>query len=474
MPLSIALTVGTTGSGTGNGPFPPTYPGLANGFVDATATPLGVVTGAASPSAFFGGTVIAVANDEANTQFTFAMLGTYDQTYIGPITYTDGSTIFNPTQAGFVQTLLNGQTVSQWIWQMPAGTPALITGTLVVADSADQFITFVGESPSSTVIELSWSNALITLPASYKLYRGVAGVSPTLYQTLAASATSYDDIDLTASTQYTYYLVATYADGTVATSITLNLFTPASGISNTFNCDCEPLPSLPSARTLADLRKSVLIRSGYAAQAANPPPGMVLLVNEFLQDAQRQLYRQHDEFHTKRMYAWQMQINQRYYGIDQDESGCRVLDPLNIEWVGFEDLNQAWYQLIAGINPLLYTRAQISTGWPTHYEIRSCIEIFPAPKANYTLWIKGHFGLDPFVADTDYTTIDSEAIFLLALAMTKAHYGQADAQAIFTQADNYTKYLVAKQHGTKRYVPRTYVETAMTPPLFLPTVQGGP
>ena len=193
-----------------------------------------------------------------------------------------------------------------------------------------------------------------------------------------------------------------------------------------------------------------------------------------MQDAQRQLYRQHDEFHTKRMYAWQMQINQRYYGIDQDESGCRVLDPLNIEWVGFEDLNQAWYQLIAGINPLLYTRAQISTGWPTHYEIRSCIEIFPAPKANYTLWIKGHFGLDPFVADTDYTTIDSEATFLLALAMFKAHYGQADAQAIFTQADNYTKYLVAKQHGTKRYVPRTYVETAMTPPLFLPTVQGGP
>jgi hypothetical protein len=116
----------------------------------------------------------------------------------------------------------------------------------------------------------------------------------------------------------------------------------------------------------------------------------------------------------------------------------------------------------------MYTRAQISTGWPTHYEIRSCIEIFPAPKAAYTLWIKGRFGLDPFVADTDCTTVDSEAVYLLACGLVKSHYGQIDAQSMLTQAANYTKYLVAGQHNTRRYVPRTTMDRPMTPPKFLP------
>lgn len=242
--------------------------------------------------------------------------------------------------------------------------------------------------------------------------------------------------------------------------------------SSVFNCDCESIP-LPAdgytIDTLANLRQRVLIRAGYAAQAANPPPGMVLLVNEFLRDAQNQLYRQHFEKRLRRLYSWPMVVNQRYYGFSQTfGADCRVMNPLAVDWVGFEDCNQAWYPLICGIDPVLYTRAQISTGWPTHYEIRSCIEIFPAPRSAYTLWVKGLFGLDPFVADTDCTTVDAEAVYLLATGMLKAHYSQPDAGALLTQALSYTKYLVAGQHDTRRYVPRTRVQTPMTPPRFLP------
>lgn len=239
-----------------------------------------------------------------------------------------------------------------------------------------------------------------------------------------------------------------------------------------FNCDCESIP-LPAdgytTDTLANLRTRVAIRAGYAAQASNLPAGMISLINEFLRDAQNQIYRTYFAKRLTRLYSWPMDINQRYYGFDATNGvDCRVLDPNSVDWVGFEDLNQAWYPLVCGIDPVLYTRAQISTGWPTHYEIRNCIEIFPAPRAAYTLWVKGRFGLDPFTSDANTTTVDAEAVYLLATGMLKAHYGQPDAQLLLTQASNYIKYLVAGQHDTRRYVPRTRVQTPMTPPRFLP------
>ena len=114
-----------------------------------------------------------------------------------------------------------------------------------------------------------------------------------------------------------------------------------------------------------------------------------------------------------------------------------------ITWVGFEDLNQAWYNLIEGIPPEYYTRANINFGWPARYEIKSCIEIFPAPQAAYTLWVKGYFGaLMPFVdgstnEDENYTSFDGELVFLLALANAKAARGQPDAQVVASQATSY-------------------------------------
>ncbi|MDE2098510.1 MAG: fibronectin type III domain-containing protein [Patescibacteria group bacterium] len=472
MPLSIALTVGVDAS---SGPFPPTYPANASGFVAAASNPSGSSTGAITPATYFGAPIVAIANDAAGagaTQLLVALAGTYDQSFIGSVTTPDGK-VYAPTAASYLSTLVNGGAVTVWIWALASGGSALASGTVTIGDTGDTLVNLEGLAQSSTEIQLSWTNVGPTPPASYQLWRGVASAVPTLYQTLAGTVTSYNDTALTASQQYNYYVVATYSDGTNAYSAELNLWTPASGVSNTFNCNCtSPAPDGWQVDTLANLRKRVAIRCGYAAQAANLPPGMASLINEFLRTAQNQLYRQHNEFRNKRMFAWQMEPNIRYYGLTQDESGCGALDPLSVEWVGFEDLNQAWYYLTAGIDPVMYTRAQISTGWPTNYEIRQCIEIFPAPRAPYTLWIKGRFGLTSFVNDTDVTTIDSECIYLLASGFLKQHYGQVDAASLMTQAENYTKQLVAGSHLTKRYVPRTHVERSMTPPRFLPLGNG--
>lgn len=472
MSLNLAITVAAT---VGAGPFPPSYAAGAYGFVAAGSNPGAATAGTCAPGAFFEGNILAICNEKqvAPQQLLVAIAGTRDSTFLSTVLYTDGVTSFDQaTAAVFEVTSVNGNPVSVWIWNLPVGVGALTNGTIVLGNSRDQFLALTGAAISSTEIDLSWTKQVSQVPTNFLLYRGVSGAVPTLYQTLAGNVLSFNDTSLAANTPYAYYLQATLTDGTVVPATpTLTINTPVSGISATFNCNCEATP-LPAdgftIDSLASLRRRMIIRCGYGAQVNNPPPGLVTTMNEYLRDAQNQLYRVHWEDRLVRMYAWQMVPNIRYYNLAQDESGCRRVDPLKIQWIGFEDLNQAWYPLIYGIDPVLYTRAQISTGWPTHVEIRSCIEIFPAPRAAYTLWIKGSFGLDPFAADTDNTTIDAEAVYLLACGLYKAAFSQPDAETVLTQASNWVKYLVASRHRSRRYVPRTRVQTPMTPPRFLP------
>jgi hypothetical protein len=264
--------------------------------------------------------------------------------------------------------------------------------------------------------------------------------------------------------------------GTTAQDLTVTL----EDLTDDFNCDCTTgiiagtVATQFGLATLGALRRRMMIRLGYAAQADKLPPGMKDFCNEYLSDAQIQIEKKFKALNMQRFFRWTMQRGQRYYGLDKSEGGCAaLLDPYQITWVGFEDLNRAWYELIEGIPPVYYTRANINFGWPARYEIRQCIEIFPAPQAPYTLWIKGQFGLSPFVTgqtdeDTNLTTFDSELVFLLALANAKASKGQVDAQAVMSQATTYLGALVAGSHGTTRYVPKSKTQNPATPPRFLP------
>jgi hypothetical protein len=469
MPLPTTLTTGTTLIA---GPFAPNYAAGCYGFIAAPSNPSGDSAGALSAANYYGAPIVAIANDSqaTPTQLIVALEGDYDQTFLGTFTDTHGN-VWLPTAAAFIVDTVNELQITSWTWQL-GGLPGLANGALSFADTPDILIDLTAVTTASTEIDLAWTN---TGPgsgiANYLLYRGVAGAAPTLYQTLPNNQVLYSDTGLAANTEYCYYVTAVYTNGQIATSSQIQVTTPAPGVAAAFNCNCEAQP-LPAdgfmVDTLGNLRNRVAIRCGYGQVANNLPSGISQELNERLRDAQMQLYRQHSEYRTKRLYAWQMVVNQRYYGFSADESGCRTLDPYSIDWVGFEDLNQAWYPLVCGIDPVLYTRAQISTGWPTHYEIRSCIEIFPAPRAAYTLWIKARFGLDPFVADTDCTTIDAEAVYLLAAGTYMTSKGHPEGASVMSQAANYTKYLVAGQHNTRRYVPRTRVQTPMTPPRFLP------
>lgn len=224
-----------------------------------------------------------------------------------------------------------------------------------------------------------------------------------------------------------------------------------------FNHVCAD--GLPT-ETLTSLRDRLMVRLGYAAQIANYPPGMALLIDDFLRSAQVILYAQNPALHTERIFTWTLTAGTRYYDItnnDEQAGGpnqcTKVLsDYKPPTWVGFQDDNDAWIPMAEGIAPERYTNT--TQGRPDSYEIRQGIEIFPAPDSStYKLRIKGHFGLLAFSSDSDTSTLDAELVFTLALGNAKAHYGQRDAQSVLAQVTSYLKAVNAGSHGTARYIP---------------------
>lgn len=415
----------------------------------------------------FGSTLVYAATGGGNG-WEVLFLNLVDQTAFASVQFTDQNGDSHTFATDAVSDYFQGDNFTAWVWHgsgtdegyfVEGNTYALTFMSepvpAVLLDSA----TVVG----ATDVLLVWEPSGVTSPLtvqSYDVIRNgvdlVTGLDPTTL--------SYADSTEETNAEFAYQIRMHLSDGS---SVLSNTETVTTGdVSAEFNCDCE---TVSSYATLAELRVRMAIQCGYAAQAANLPAGMVAELNEYLFSAQRQLYYKFRAQRTERFFSWTMTPGLRYYGLDAAEGACTLqLDPLGITWVGFEDLNLAWYRLIEGIDPVYYTRANINFGWPTRYEIRSCIEIFPAPQAAYTLWIKGDIGLAPFVADADRTTFDDEAVLLYAIANWKSAKGKSDAERAMNQATARLSDLTARKHKTARYVPSTYVQNPATPPRFLP------
>lgn len=235
-----------------------------------------------------------------------------------------------------------------------------------------------------------------------------------------------------------------------------------------YNCACDD--ENPS-RTLSELRTELSARLGFAAMETLPP-GQSTLLTSFLQGAQRQLYRQYRVLRTERYFTWDMETGVRFYDLDANADECtKQLDARMITGVYISDQDAWWRPLVKGIPAECYSWENV-TGWPQRYEIRQCIEVWPAPSSDdLRLRIKGHFGLEAFEADGDQCTIDDEAVFLFALARAKAHYGQPDAANYQQDAMNYIKNLVAGAHETARYVPGEPIVLTPVPPVWVPNEQ---
>lgn len=145
-----------------------------------------------------------------------------------------------------------------------------------------------------------------------------------------------------------------------------------------------------------------------------------------------------------------------------------VLDQRELSWVGVSQGDVGWRPLSKPIPPQAYTSQ--TSGVPNWYDIREQIEIWPpSPDPTWLLRIKGYFTLGPFEVDTDVTTIDWQAVYLWALALTKAEYKRQDANSALARAQAYVGDLVAGSHGTARYIPGRIERGSVTRPVMTGT-----
>src|SRR5690606_4971153 len=158
-----------------------------------------------------------------------------------------------------------------------------------------------------------------------------------------------------------------------------------------YNCECDD--GLPTV-TLAQMRDQIARRLGFSAQVSMGvyPPGMADLLDDFIRSAHEFMYQRYTVLRQERFFTWNLVKAQRFYDLDANSDECaKELDPGKVRWVGISQGDDSWRPLVCGIDPALYTSSV--EGIPTHYEIRQCIEVWPAPAdATWKLRIKGAFG----------------------------------------------------------------------------------
>lgn len=249
-----------------------------------------------------------------------------------------------------------------------------------------------------------------------------------------------------------YFVLASSAGSATPAAVNGQTLTLTPDEVTSYNCACDEDGPIVTD-TLASLRRRMLIRLGFSAQAATPPPGMADLLDDFLRSAQVLLYNRYPATRSRRMFTWELRAGVRFYDLEANRGLCTLkLDGRRITWAGVSQGDDVWTPIICGIPPEAYTTR--SSGIVQWYEVRQCIEVWPPPSDDaWLLRIKGDVGLLPLVADTDRTTVDAEGVFLLALANAKAHYNKPDARDAGAQAQGFMRDLTAASHGTRRYIP---------------------
>jgi len=369
--------------------------------------------------------VLVSSNDTNNAGFNALTAG-----WSGTITTTVFGTLTNQFNGLTVSSLLFNTPLKKLILILPGTLPQTFFKSLTISD-----VTNPSDTDPVTVLSTNAAEYITSVDAS--------GNELTYFSWDFPSSTPI-------STGATYYVDVANDTATLTTS---------------FNCECV---DQNLNETLGALRRRMLVRLGYSAQADNPPPGMTDLLDDFLRSAQRVLYLRYKQFQIERFFKWTLVPNVRFYDFANNDDQCgKRLDARTVTGVWLKDLNNVWFDMRQGIPPAYYTSSAFP-GYPSRYEFRSCIEIFPAPSAAYEMYIKGRFGLDRLTQDADQTTVDSELVFLTALSRAKAHYNQPDASATAADANSYLAELIRSGHQGARYVPGVAPSAPWTKPHFLP------
>lgn len=207
-------------------------------------------------------------------------------------------------------------------------------------------------------------------------------------------------------------------------------------------------------KTLGEVRADIQIRLGFGAAGQ---AGIVntALIDSMIKSAQEQLYQQFDWVELRAINERVTGSNQQFYDYPIDCNSERILG-MWVLWGG------QYMPMQEGIKA--EQRNIPIGGVPQRYERRDQIEIWPIPSSNeYKIRTEYIKTLAPLVNNSDRLTLNSQMVFLHALANAKTHYNQKDAVTYSSQLDALMLQLKAKNRKTvfaneNNIDPFTYVD----------------
>jgi hypothetical protein len=181
---------------------------------------------------------------------------------------------------------------------------------------------------------------------------------------------------------------------------------------------------MPLNKTLGELRGDLSARLGFGAAGANNG-ALVSILNNFLYTSQVELYWEYDWRALRVWVEGSVGASQVYVDFPAE------IHPERVQWISIQYSNVWTPPLHRGISAEMYTSQDIE-GVPTHWDMNSSsgtaqIEFWPQTDAAYDYRVFGMAPLGALSDDSDRTTIDSDLVFLHALAGAKAHYRHPDA-----------------------------------------------
>ena len=96
-------------------------------------------------------------------------------------------------------------------------------------------------------------------------------------------------------------------------------------VTTSYNCSCE---DSSGNETLAELRARMIRRLGWGAMVNNPPPGVAALCDDFLQSAQKLLYRRFAQLRTERFFSWPVLQGVRLYDLQENAEAATIATPV--------------------------------------------------------------------------------------------------------------------------------------------------
>ncbi len=200
--------------------------------------------------------------------------------------------------------------------------------------------------------------------------------------------------------------------------------------------------------TLSELTERLAKRLGFSSQGgglAHVEP----LLHDFLQDSQNQLMDSFNDMLREDLYLDDVTvIGETLYDVEADCDPDRIYDVYIRKNTG-----DTWTPLTRGIPVQLRDER---TRMPSRYEIKygtsqtAQLELNPIPDAVYQFGYTFNRAVEPFTQDEHRTSIDSDLVFLFALANASEHYGLPNAASIAAQAARKREQLQARANNNIR------------------------